>query len=441
MPSNQPDRWEERTRQWLDESMDSGIDASLQPENMVYDADGRPQRVTDFHFGRLRRKLKIFRWLDRLDFSSLIDIASGWDHVPYLVTARYGVPAYYSDMVHRMNLPIDGPEFGKLDHAVTIALPRLPFQDAAFDVVLCTEVLEHLVRPIETLAELVRITRKYLILTSLEALSVNRWQRLWSHHRVDVRIPHIERNFFLLSEFRALLGTDIHHENLLFNPHSPASPFAPPAERRAAYAALADPESLETALCRAVAEGRHGDGAMGILIVKALPGAAVRPPQPDADGQLARWLIDRAAYEERYKYLVTNLAVTYLKNIAPFPQDVADALRQRPVAPALLSLLRCPDCRGELAPRGLGLRCRVCSRSFESELGVPILYPTASVDDETFVDQSLARLCGDDHARQRTVRRIRRRLRRNERRPGSLRRTAWWIERRLGAPPVPDDTI
>src|SRR5262249_25317856 len=157
-----------------------GIRDSPVPETMVYDDSGRPQRVSEFHFVRLRRKLKLFRWLDTFEFDSFLDLASGWDHLPYLVRERYGVPAYYSDMVHRMNLPIDGPEFGKLDHAVTLRLPRLPFKDGAFDVVLSTEVLEHLVRPVEALAELLRITRKYLVVTSLEALSPNRSQRFWS---------------------------------------------------------------------------------------------------------------------------------------------------------------------------------------------------------------------------------------------------------------------
>ena len=36
----------------------------------------------------------------------------------------------------------------KLDHAVTMQLPALPFRDDAFDVVLCSEVFEHLVQPV-----------------------------------------------------------------------------------------------------------------------------------------------------------------------------------------------------------------------------------------------------------------------------------------------------
>jgi len=427
--------FEARTHRYLDQSMDPGIGAGPVPETMVYDDAGEPRRLTEFHFGRLRRKLKIFRWLERIDFDSFIDIASGWDHVPHLVHARYGVPAYYSDMVHRMNLPLDGPELGKLDHAVTFRLPRLPFRDGAFDVVLCSEVFEHLVRPVEALAELVRVTGKCLILTSLEALSVDGRQRWWSHHRVDVRVPHIERNFLLLSEFEALVGADVHHENLLFNPDSPVSPFASAAARRDAYAALSDRAALEAALCRAVAETRHGDGAMGILLVKTQPGVRIRE-RADGDIELARWLIEQAAWEERYKYLVMNLAVTYQRNLAPFPQEVADALRTRPVAAELRARLACPDCRGELDADGRGLRCRRCGHAFASDLGVPILYPQDAVDDDALAAESARRLCGDDPARLRSVRRLMRRLRRNERPPTVARRAAWWAARRLGVGPV-----
>jgi ubiquinone/menaquinone biosynthesis C-methylase UbiE len=41
----------------------------------------------------------------------------------------------------------------------------LPFKDNSFDVVMCTEVLEHLERPLEALKELKRVTKQYLIIS------------------------------------------------------------------------------------------------------------------------------------------------------------------------------------------------------------------------------------------------------------------------------------
>lgn len=43
---------------------------------------------------------------------------------------------------------------------------KLPFKEGSFDLVLCSEVLEHVLNPGSVLKELVRVSRKYLILTA-----------------------------------------------------------------------------------------------------------------------------------------------------------------------------------------------------------------------------------------------------------------------------------
>jgi SAM-dependent methyltransferase len=209
---------EERTRHWLEANYLSALAGLPDAGQHVFDAAGRPQRLTAYAFQEMHRKLKIFGWLDRLDFDSFIDVGAGFDWYPDLVRERYGARAYFADFAHSMNLPYGGPDSGRLDHAITLNIARLPFADDSFDAVLSSEVLEHLVRPLEAISELLRVTRKYLIMTSLEALSVSRWQRLLAHLRVDVRRPHVERNFFLLHELDAIFGPDWAHENLFHDP-------------------------------------------------------------------------------------------------------------------------------------------------------------------------------------------------------------------------------
>lgn len=421
---------ESRTQSWLDTTMDPGIGTG----RPLFDAAGRPSGISHYQFGRLHRKLRILRWLDRLQFDSFIDLASGCEHMPWLVQQRYGVEGHYSDLVHRMNLPIDGPPFGKLDHAVTLRLPRLPFPDRAFDVVVCSEVLEHLVRPVESIAELLRITNKALVLTSLEALSVNRWERFWQHHRVDVRRPHVDRNFLLLEELRALFGPSAVLECLINDPDQPASAFASAAEREAGYARLDDSGTLIAALRRAAAETRVVPGAMGILAVVARDGAPLASAGA-ADDALPGWLLDRTLEEERIGQELLGIVAAWRQGLKPVPQDAVDALEQRPVAAALRDRLRCPDCRGPLVADGLGLRCPACAQSFESQYGVPILYPTREPDPEAALREAIDRLCGADPARRALVERVARRQRANEAPPSALRRAAWWAQARLGMLP------
>jgi len=406
---------EERTRHWLEGNYLAAIAAFRGASQIVYDPDGRPRNFTRYHFQEVQRKLRIFRWLDRFEFGSFIDIGSGFDEYPNFVRERYGVPAYFADFAHSMNLPYGGREQGKLDHAVTLNIARLPFADGAFDVVLSSEVLEHLVRPVECIAELLRVARRYLVMTSLEALSANRWQRWLSHWRVDTSQPHVERNFFVLDELEAIFGPDWRHENLFYDGTLPASVFHPLEAQEAAYRSLGDVEALTDALCRAASVTDHRRGAMGILIVKAQPGATLRPPAPN-DHELAHWLIRRTASGQ---HAGARLVEQIRDGTASFAE------KDRPLAPELIALLRCPDCRGPLDAAGAGVRCPACGTVFAGEYGVPILYPTRQATDS----QWLSRLCQGDARRRRTIRRVLQRLRRNEDPPGVRRRLFTHLDR------------
>jgi SAM-dependent methyltransferase len=406
---------EQRTRAWLDSSFRTALAQIGAAHDSVWDAEGRPQRLTRYHFQEIQRKVRVFGWLDRLRFASFLDVGSGFDVYPSLVRARYGAEAYFADFVHAMNLPYRGAAGGRLDHAVTLNAARLPFADGAFDVVLASEVLEHLVHPIEVIAELVRVSRVAVILTSLEALSANRRQRWRSHWLVDVRQAHVERNFFLLPELEAVFGSDWHHENLLYDAVLPASAFRPETEQQAAYGALRDVGTLRDALIRATSITDHRVGSMGILIVKASADALRQPPSPAAD--LIRWLIEQAALHERS---TVELART-LRNGG----DTCLPETGRPISPDLCARLRCPDCGAAVHAAGSGVRCAACGASFAGEFGIPIMYPTRPLDELLDADEILQRLCADDLPRRRTVRRVMRRLRRNERPPGLLRRLSW----------------
>jgi uncharacterized protein YbaR (Trm112 family) len=416
------------TPTWLRDTFAAGVRrmSRVTDDAKIYDSAGNPQNLTPLELGRLLRKLKIFRWLERFEFDSVLDVAAGWEHLPHLAHERYGARGYYSELTHALNLPFDGLVFGKLDHAVTLKLPRLPFRDGAFDAVICSEVFEHLVHPVESVAELLRVARRYVVLTTLEGLAPSRWYRFVAHHRVDVRVPHIERNFLLFEELAALFGDGMRHESLV-HACPPVNLFASGEAQAAACRSITDAETLVDALCRLAAERTHGRGRAGIVVAVIKPGAPLRAARAGVEVELARWLIAKAAWEEAYARDILLLWDAFKRDPACRPKEPAP---DRPVAPALIELLVCPDCRGMLASDGTGLRCVSCARRFDGEWGVPILYPTPGVAMPE--DECLTRLCGTDTRRRRIVRRVMRRLRRNEPPPGLLRRALWRLERTVG---------
>jgi uncharacterized protein YbaR (Trm112 family)/SAM-dependent methyltransferase len=413
------------TSAWLRATFEAGVQrtARVAPEATTYDPAGQPRNLTPSEFGRLLRKLKIFRWLDRFEFESVLDVAAGWEHVPYLAHERYGARGYYSELTHALSLPFDGLEFGKLDHAVTLKLPRLPFRDGAFDVVVCSEVFEHLVRPVESVAELLRVARRYVVITTLEGLAPSRWRRFVAHHRVDVRVPHVERNFLVLDEFAALFGDHMLHENLI-HASAPVNLFGSDEAQMAQCRRITEAEALAEALCCVASERGHGPGAAGIVIAAVKQGAPLRPARLGVDVALARWLVAKAAWEEAYVRDILGVWEIFKRDPTRRPKEPAP---DRPVAAALIDLLACPDCRGALVSAGTGLSCASCARRFEAEWGVPILYAAPGV--ELSEDECLTRLCGTDSRRRRIVRRVMRRLRRNEPPPGLLRRALCAVRR------------
>ncbi len=104
----------------------------------------------------------ILQTLRRLEFDTFLDAGGGEGYKACLLKRLWGTKVMLSDLseqaCQRSREIFDLP-------AVAADLHNLPFQDKAFDVVLCSESLEHVEDYPSALNELLRITRKTLIIT------------------------------------------------------------------------------------------------------------------------------------------------------------------------------------------------------------------------------------------------------------------------------------
>lgn len=178
------------TRAWLERRFEKRSAAGVYLAHMPIYGIGESECEGN-HLGRLARLLRILRVLDALDFRSLLDVggAEGW--LCHLVRTLQGGEVVSTDLSREACLRA-GELFGV--PAAAVDSHRLPFADGAFDVVVCSEVIEHVEHPVETMLELQRVAATAVILTTEEL----HYDRAWIDGYLFRRPgwPHMERNLF-----------------------------------------------------------------------------------------------------------------------------------------------------------------------------------------------------------------------------------------------------
>jgi len=100
--------------------------------------------------------------LNGIEFNSLLDVGAGEGFTAYLVRSLFGAEVCTSDFSKKAcercselfgirSIPSEGD--------------RLPFKDGEFDVVLCSEALEHMLDLPKSISEIVRVAKKTIIIT------------------------------------------------------------------------------------------------------------------------------------------------------------------------------------------------------------------------------------------------------------------------------------
>lgn len=190
------------TADWLDRRYSRvGADGVYQAHMPIYGL-GHPASEAG-HAVRYAISFRLLRALDELEFDSLLAVGGGEGFLPHLVREAFGAEVAVADL--SIEAALRARDFFDLDGAAVDAT-RLPFADDSFDVVVCSEVIEHLEYPVEALLELQRVARRAVLMTTLEfetdpaVVARHRFQRC--------RFPHFEQNLYLPDDIARIMGRE-----------------------------------------------------------------------------------------------------------------------------------------------------------------------------------------------------------------------------------------
>jgi uncharacterized protein YbaR (Trm112 family) len=325
--------WTRRAKERLDAIFSRGVaEDDYQAHTPIYGLHGQYRRPGRIY--RLAKHYAILRWINRIhSFDNFIDIGGAEGYSAHHVAALFGARSYTADLSFELNLR--AREFYGLP-AVALNAAALPVKDKSVDVVLCSEVIEHVEDPVATILELSRVARKCLIVTSLE-FRLTEIERNLELKAANFSLPHGERNWFVPGDFRLLLGKDVLLE-------SQRSLFEWENEGIGT-------DEAKRLIQQITAKHSLTHDSAGIVAVK-----------PMGDAVLAEEGL--FAEEDILNHLFTNC----------IPADYESHQFDDWVDDNLLELLCCPCCKGTLHYCEGELTCAQCGRRYPVNKGIPLLY-------------------------------------------------------------------
>jgi len=324
------------TVEWLDSRYARGAaQGGYLPFQPVFGYGEKSEKGQVTKYARL---LQILKQLARIRFTSFLDVGGAEGFTAALVRHIFGAAVVNTD-VSAQACARSRELFGL--PAMAVEAGALPYADNSFDVVLLSEVLEHLPDPALAILEGLRVCRRALVLTTDE-VCLSETERRRELALADHARPHTERNYFVPEDFQLLLGGEgTHLQATMFFGSWDGS--EPPAEDR---------EALCRLIRRLTDRAELTEGSLGIVVVKEKEAACRgRRPKPGAGKLLERLLAFRADAG------------------GAEPAAVLDA-------PELQGRLACPGCLttdGLQAVEAESVACRSCGAGFPLQAGVPVL--------------------------------------------------------------------
>jgi ubiquinone/menaquinone biosynthesis C-methylase UbiE/uncharacterized protein YbaR (Trm112 family) len=323
-------------RQWLDRRYSRGADGRYKAHQPIRGLS------TDFSEPnarlRLARTYKLLDWMRALRFDSVLDIGGGEGYLAALIRDLFAPKVVQTcDLSVEANLRA-WELFGV--SGVSADASRLPFGDATYDLVVCSEVIEHLSRPALAIGELMRVARKYVVVSTAEFSPLGEFERRLRVLTLDRSYPHAELNWFTPGDFTVLMG-----DNTVMSPQYKSVAHQLP---------LADhPRAQMARIILFLTDSRQtGVDQTGVIAVQARDGSSPEPP-----------LFDPVWAEAALDRLFDG----------PSPPPAGD--QPLAVDAGLESRLQCPRCGGsvKLQDAGSSLSCVRCSARYQITGGVPVM--------------------------------------------------------------------
>jgi len=201
--SNTPGSYTKEVKQWLNKRFaatdKSGRYFSHEPIYGYADGPSEPDRLS-----RLSRTYQIIQVVNRLDFKSFVDIGGAEGYWSNIIRHLFRVPCLTCDLSCQANLMarllygVDG---------VTLDIDQIPIRDGMFDLVMCSETLEHVPDPVHAVRELSRVSRKYVLITTPLARTDEKRKEYLRLTEQDHQ-PHRHLHYFTKQDLACLLGKD-----------------------------------------------------------------------------------------------------------------------------------------------------------------------------------------------------------------------------------------
>jgi SAM-dependent methyltransferase len=193
----------EKTRAWLDNRFKRGKDGYYLAHRPIYGFGvGPSEKNHTIRYAVAYSPLKI---LNRLEWETVLEVGGGEGYMSWIIREIFNKLSFTSEISIEAN--IRAREFFGLC-GISADVQRLPFKDESFDIVLASEVIEHLQYPHLALYEMARIARKAVIINTNEFYA-SETERYIKMRTLNYQSPHTERNYWHPNDLKRFFSGEV----------------------------------------------------------------------------------------------------------------------------------------------------------------------------------------------------------------------------------------